>query len=79
MWLPYFLVNILINSLFEGAVMSEKTKTRAELLATHYANKLQDMGVILTPKENNKISDEQTPEQKEKLKKAAAKLRTFYD
>ena len=50
--------------------MSEKTKTRAELIATQYTNKLQYMGVIPTSKENNKISDEQTPEQKEKLKKA---------
>ena len=60
-------------------VMSEKTKTRAEIMATQYANKLQDMGVIPMPKEINKISDEQTPEQKEKLKKAVAKLRSFYD
>lgn len=59
--------------------MSNKTKTRAEVMATHYADKLQDMGVIHIPKEKNKISDEQTPEQKEKLKKAVAKLRTFYD
>ena len=59
--------------------MSEKTKTRAELMATQYANKLQDMGVIPMAKEINKISDEQTPEQNEKLKKAVAKLRTFYD
>lgn len=59
--------------------MSEKTKTRAEAMASHYAQKLQDMGVMPIPKENNKLSDELTPEQKEKLKKAVAKLRTFYD
>ena len=59
--------------------MREKSKTRAEVMASQYANKLQDMGVIPIPKENNKISDEQTPEQKEKLKKAVAKLRTFYE
>lgn len=59
--------------------MSERTKTRAEAMASHYGQKLQDMGVINITKENNKISDEQTPEQKERLKKAVAKLRTFYD
>lgn len=59
-------------------VMSEKTKTRAEIMATQYANKLQDMGVKTMPQGINKISDEQTPEQKEKLKKAVAKLRTFF-
>lgn len=59
--------------------MSEKTKTRAEVMATHYANKLQDLGVLPTPQEINKMSNKQTPEQKEKLKKAVAKLRTFYD
>lgn len=59
--------------------MSNEHKTRAEVMAFQYAQKLQDMGVIPMPKEINKISDEQTPEQKEKLKKAVAKLRTFYD
>ena len=70
---------MLINNLIQGMVMSEKSKTRAEVMATQYANKLQDMGVIPIPKKNNNIYDEQTPEQKEKLKKAVAKLRTFYD
>ena len=70
---------MLINNWIEGTGMSEKTKTRAEAMASHYGQKLQDMGVIPIPKENNKLSDEQMPEQKEKLKKALAKLRSFYD
>ena len=48
-------------------------------MAAQYGPKLQDMGVIPAAKEINKISDEQTTEQKAKLKKAVAKLRTFYD
>lgn len=57
-----------INSLVKETVMSEKTKTCAELMATQYINKLQYMDVIPMPKENNEISDEQTPEQKENKK-----------
>ena len=59
--------------------MINKPKSRAEVMAAQYGPKLQDMGVIPAAKEINKISDEQTTEQKAKLKKAVAKLRTFYD
>lgn len=40
---------------------------------------MQKMGVISPIKEIRKMDPEQTLEQKAKLKKAAAKLRAFYD
>ena len=59
--------------------MKDKTKSRAEVMAAQYGPKLQEMGVIPATKEIHKVANEQTTEQKAKLKKAVAKLRTFYD
>lgn len=59
--------------------MNDKPKSRAEDMAAQYGPKLQEMGVIPAAKEIYKIADQQTTEQKAKIKKAVAKLRTFYD
>lgn len=59
--------------------MNDKPKSRAEVMAAQYGPKLQELGVIPSDKEIHKITAEQTLEQKVKLKKAVAKLRTFYD
>ncbi|MES2501002.1 MAG: hypothetical protein V4545_00230 [Pseudomonadota bacterium] len=59
--------------------MNDKPKSRAEVMAAQYGPKLLEMGVIPAAKEINKIADQQTAEQKTKLKNAVAKLRTFYD
>ena len=58
--------------------VNDKPKLRAEIMAAQYCLKLQEMGVISPIKEIHKIDPEQTLEQKAKLKKAVAKLRTFY-
>ena len=59
--------------------MINKPKSRAEIMAAQYGPKLQEMGVIPAAKEIDKVANEQTTEQKAKLKKAVAKLRTFYE
>lgn len=59
--------------------MNDKPKSRAEVMAAQYGPKLQELGVIAPEKEIHKIADEQTADQKNKLKKAVAKLRTFYE
>ena len=59
--------------------MIDKPKSRAEIMAAQYGPKLQEMGVIPAAKEIHKAANQQTTEQKAKLKKAVAKLRTFYD
>ena len=59
--------------------MNDKLKARAEIMAAQYGPKLQELGVIAPEKEIHKIADEQTEDQKKKLKKSVAKLRTFYD
>ena len=48
-------------------------------MAAQYGPKLQEMGIIPATKEIYEVADDQTTEQKAKLKKAVAKLRTFYD
>lgn len=57
----------------------DNKSTRAKKMAESYAIKLKNL--IETPQEPRiiKISDEQTPDQKLKLKKALEKLRTFLD
>ena len=59
--------------------VNDKTKSRAEVMAAQYGPQLHEMGVIAPERKIHKIANEQTAEQKEKLKKAVAKLRTFYD
>ena len=59
--------------------MNDKSKSRAEIMAAQYGPKLQEIGVIPAAKEIHKVANEQTTEQKAKLKKAVAKLRTFYE
>jgi hypothetical protein len=59
--------------------MVNKNKTRAEVMAETYGKKLKDTGQL--PKESliNRLSNQRTPEQNEKYKKAIDKLRTFLD
>ena len=59
--------------------MGENKKTRAEIMAESHIKKLQEIGAIQKEDLVHKLSDVETPEQKEKLKKALAKLRTFLD
>ena len=59
--------------------MNDKPKSKAEVMAAQYGPKLQEMGIIPATKEIYEVADDQTTEQKAKLKKAVAKLRTFYD
>lgn len=59
--------------------MNDKLKSRAEIMAAQYGPKLQEMNLMPAAKEIHKIADKQTEDQKKKLKKAVAKLRTFYE
>lgn len=58
--------------------MTEK-KTRAEMMAEQYGKKLENLEPKNPKARKHVASDEQTPEQKERLEKAKAKLRDFID
>jgi hypothetical protein len=59
--------------------MNESRKSRAEKMAESYANKLDGLQPEITLKIIHKLRDTATPEQNAKLKKAMAKLKTFWE
>lgn len=58
--------------------MTEK-KTRAEVMTEQILQKLADLEPKKPSVRKHVASDKQTPEQKERLEKAKAKLRDFID
>ncbi len=59
--------------------MKKKPQSRAAAMAAQYSHQLQRMGVIKPEPHTIETSDEQAPEQIEKLKNAVRKLHTFKD
>lgn len=57
----------------------DKKPTRAQQMAEQYAGKLEELDPKTKKPKVVKISDSQTQEQKERLKKAREKLATFKD
>jgi hypothetical protein len=57
----------------------DKKPTRAQQMAEQYAGKLEELDPKTKKPKVVKISDSQTQEQKERLKKAREKLATFRD
>ena len=58
--------------------MTDK-KTRAQQMAEQYGQKLESLEPKKPKVRKHVASDEQTPEQKDRLEKAKAKLRDFID